>query len=750
LADTDASVPATIRYRDEIIKAEVNLKGNSIEHWGTDAWSLKVKTKGDDRLFGMQEFAIQKPWTRNYMTEWVFHRALSYEDIPHLQFSFVDVQINGKDLGIYALEEAPEDRLLDATGNPPGPILHLNDEIWSGRAAGYPNMDSPMIVPVDLYNQGQYNSSQDLGWQTRKASDLFEGFRSGTLSSKEAFDLRTLAKFLALSDLTGNFNGNLASNIRPYYNPITSNLELIGHDAVAREPIKNIFYLDDRQFNKLILNDPDLLYQYVHELERVSDPEYLNTFFIEIDAEFEQNLSIIYKENPFYHFPREMYYQNQKIIRNTIYPYRCQYSYLENVTSDGVLNIEAGAAQSMPVEVLDLRMNGMMLPQTGGPKILPGNKEEEVMAYQMLAFRLPEGVNRVNTTDNLTLECRVYGTTPVKSEPVIGKSRLSDWPLKADIVRRQPNVEEFSWLTKDEKNRTLIVQAGKWEIQRDLIIPEGYTVISPDGGTRLDLTHGAMILSYSPLRLSGNEDLPFEVTSSDGSGQGVLLLNVNNQSFFSFVRFSNLSVPDRNGWKLPASVTFYRSPVIIDHSEFVDGRAPGSLLSIVRGEGKISGSRFMGSEGDLLNLAYSSLEVRDTHFLGPADSGITGTGSMIQVLESNFQGPLGIGIRGMRASNITFGNSYFSGVRVAGAAEDGSKITLYESSINSSAIGLAAYTNTPGYGPGTIIAENVQIVNTHIPYLVEKGSSISIGSSRVPASESLVFPQIKEIAGISV
>jgi len=742
---SDESVPATIRYRNEIIKVKVTLKGNSIEHWGTDAWSLKVKTEGESRLFGMREFSIQKPWTRNYLTEWVFHRFLSYEKIPCLQFSFVDVQVNGKAMGIYLIEEAPADRLLDAKGYPPGPIFHMNNDVWS-----IGNDDFVGTIPIDLYNEGNYNSSQVLGEQARKGSDLFEAFRIGTLSTKEAFDLRTLATYMALCDVTGNYNGNYPSNIMPYYNPITSKLELIGRDAKGREPIKNIFYLDNRQFNQIISKDPDFVRLYVHELERVSEPEYLDRFFSEIQTDFEENLSIMYKENPLYHFPREMYYQNQKIIRLTIYPNRCQYSYLENVTPDGVINIEAGAAQPMPVEVIGLRLNGTLLPQTTGPKILPGNKAEEFMTYQTLTFRLPEGQERVASTDNLSLDCRVYGTTPVRSEPVIGKARLSEWSPGEDIVRRLPNVEQFSWLSKNDENLTISIQPGTWEIKKDLIIPKGYTVISPNGGgTRLDLNQGAMILSYSPLWLSGSEDLPFEVISSDGTGQGILLLNVDNESLFSYVRISNLSVPNRNGWKLPASVTFYRSPVIIDHCEIGKGRIHGSLLSIVRGDAKILNSLFIQSEGDLLNLAYSSLEVRDTRFLGPAISGITGTGSKMKILNSRFQGPFGIGIRGMRGSNITIENSYVSTSRVAGTAEDGSGLTLMDCNIDSGVIGLAAFKNTPGYGPGTIVAENVHIENMQIPYLSEKGSYINTGRFNVPASELQVFPQIKEIAGIS-
>ena len=157
----------------------------------------------------------------------------------------------------------------------------------------------------------------------------------------------------------------------------------------------------------------------------------------------------------------------------------------------------------------------------------------------------------------------------------------------------------------------------------------------------------------------------------------------------------------------------------------------------------------MGSKGDLVTISYGSLEVSDSHFLGPAVSGLTGTGSTIHVSGSRLDGPLAIGIRGMRTSTITIESSYFSGARVSGTAEDGSKITISDCGINSGVIGLAAYQNTPGYGPGTVVADNVQMVNTQTPYLSEKGSTITVGSSIVPVSKDQIVPQIREIAGIS-
>jgi len=582
---TDETVPVTIRYKDQTINADVRLKGNGYQHWGTDSISLKVKTKGDDRLLGMREFSIEKPWTRLYLTEWVFHRLLFYENLPHLQFSYADVQINGKGMGIYAIEEAPDDRLLEAKGFPAGPIFHMNDEIWEIRAAGYSIDDSPN-VPIDVYNAEKYNST-DRNWQVRKGSDLLEAFRAGQISASDAFDIRTLATFMALSDLTGNYNGNYASNIRPYYNPVTSKLELIGNDAKT-DRIDTIFYLDNRQFNRLVSNDPSLVPLYIHELERVSDPDYMERFLSVIDTDFRQNLSFMYKENPFYHFPREIYEYNQNIIRQTIYPYRCQYSYLDNVTANGTVLIEVGAAQPLPVEILGLRLNGELVPQTSGPTVVPGNDVNDVLHYQILTFQLTNGTNRITGQENITIDCRVYGTTPVRSESVFGKPRLSDWPLEEDIIRQQPNTEQVHWLFRDDKNMTFTILPGNWEISNDIIIPEGYTVLSQQGNvTQLDLTHGAMILSYSPLILCGEEDNPLTIISSDNSGQGIMVFDAENTSILSYVVISNLSVPDRNGWNLPSSVTFYRSPVIISHSSFSDGTGKGSLLSITQGNASI-------------------------------------------------------------------------------------------------------------------------------------------------------------------
>jgi len=76
-------VKASIRYNDQLIKAKVRLKGDFTDHLEGDKWSLRVKTKKDDHLFGMRSFSLQNPKTRApWPAGWLLFQ-LSYRPPDH-------------------------------------------------------------------------------------------------------------------------------------------------------------------------------------------------------------------------------------------------------------------------------------------------------------------------------------------------------------------------------------------------------------------------------------------------------------------------------------------------------------------------------------------------------------------------------------------------------------------------------------------------------------------------------------------
>ena len=68
-------------------------------------------------------FSIQHPKTRSFLKEWVLHKLFKKEQVLTTRYDFVSVSLNGKKLGLYALEEHFRKELLDFYDYEDGPIL---------------------------------------------------------------------------------------------------------------------------------------------------------------------------------------------------------------------------------------------------------------------------------------------------------------------------------------------------------------------------------------------------------------------------------------------------------------------------------------------------------------------------------------------------------------------------------------------------------------------------------------------------
>ena len=114
LDDNGDYVPAELVYNDSVYKVDLRLKGDVEDHYEHSyKWSFKVKVSGDDTLFGMKIFSLQHPKTRDYLNEWFFHEILEKAGLVALRYKFVDLEVNGKNMGVYALEESFEKRLIE-------------------------------------------------------------------------------------------------------------------------------------------------------------------------------------------------------------------------------------------------------------------------------------------------------------------------------------------------------------------------------------------------------------------------------------------------------------------------------------------------------------------------------------------------------------------------------------------------------------------------------------------------------------
>ena len=86
------------------------------------------------KIYGMEEFKLLPPIARFHMTEWVGHALEEKEGLISLRYFFVELNLNGDDLGVYAIEEHFNKELLENRKAREGIIFsaqvgYLNDRV---------------------------------------------------------------------------------------------------------------------------------------------------------------------------------------------------------------------------------------------------------------------------------------------------------------------------------------------------------------------------------------------------------------------------------------------------------------------------------------------------------------------------------------------------------------------------------------------------------------------------------------------
>ena len=96
-------VKAEISQNGKKHKCKIRLKGDLPDHWSNNQISLRVKME-DSNIDGLLNFALQRHGTRQDTGQWLFLNSLKEEDIMTVDFDFVNLELNGKSLGVYAKE----------------------------------------------------------------------------------------------------------------------------------------------------------------------------------------------------------------------------------------------------------------------------------------------------------------------------------------------------------------------------------------------------------------------------------------------------------------------------------------------------------------------------------------------------------------------------------------------------------------------------------------------------------------------
>jgi hypothetical protein len=743
--NTKEYVRATIKHNNKTYEIKLRLKGDHVDHLEGKKWSFRIIVKGDKTIYGMKQFSVHHPKTRNYLNEWLFHRVLSKENIISLRYKFVNIVLNGEDLGLYALEEHFEKRLIENNQRKEGVIIRFNEDLmWkeitklnhifpNAKTSGYGEYSSSNI---DAFQTNKILSDSVLFNYYLKAISLLESFRNGELSTKDVFDIEKLSSYFAITDILGAQHGARWHNMRFYFNPITSKLEPIGFDGDTGNEITSLFssidnylgrsdYVPFGAFHCMIIKDKDFYYHYVKKMVQYSQKTYLDSIFMDVDNELNNNLNILYKEWPYYRFRKEIFYKNQAYIREMLNPPKAIHAYLVNNNKID-LELALGNIQSLPVKILGVVINDSIRIFSQKEIILPAKISSETIKYINYSFEIPEKFDlSENSLKTLKIRYELFGTNNSKVCEVFLWNYLDMNLIDNDFVTKKSNVLDFNFISVDKNQKIISFKSGDWTVTKSIHIPKGFHIILKDD-TRLDLINSASIISYSPLYLEGSIENPIVIKSSDSTGQGIFVLNTNERSILNHVNFKNLSNPSKNGWELSGAITFYNAEVSIKNCIFYNNIKGDDYLNIISSKFNIENTTFNNVFSDAFDGDFCNGSILDSEFVNCGNDAIDISGTNINleniIINSIGDKALSVGEKSrLVADNITIENS-----EIAVCSKDQSKVLISNIYLKNDKIGFTAFQKKSEFGPSSIEISKFEVVDVQIPYLIEKQSELSI------------------------
>ena len=743
-------VSATLRYENNNYKADIRLKGDKSDHWIDDKyWSFRVNLDGEKTIFGMRKFSLQRPLTRGYLNEWYLHKLLAYSGLISLRYYFVHLIVIGNDYGIYALEEHFDKRLIEHNNRREGPVFRFDDALCWYKDDIINNCEEAYTTSsIEPFELGTLQDNPELLDAFIRGKNLLESFRQGKLSTSAVIDVPKTAKLFALSDLLGYHHMLLYTNMRFYYNTVTGLIEPIGFDNQNIEllspsnPLIGFGRIISSPHREILTPWLDLFFQdeefyraYLQALDEISQESSVDGFFTSVDDEAKRQLRILHKTYPWYTFDKEHIIRtNREYIRIYLEPLQGVQAYLSSIdTSQHRITLDLGNIHPLPLEIVGVTFNGQVL----SPEqdiMLPSKRPFEAIQFFSASFSSPRASLDMSIPPTILVYYRLLGLSTVYTIPAHRWSSLTTDAL-SDAVRDASPLSAFSFLDVDDTTKHISIASGSWTLDDLLVIPADYT-FSIEPGTQIDLVEDAMIISYSPIALRGTPQNPIDISSSDGSGQGILILFAKKPSTLSYVSFSNLREPDTFRATLTGILTVYETSISLDSVSFKDIQAEDAFNAI-RSTFSLNHASFENTLSDCVDSDFSTGSINFTTFVSCGNDGFDLSGSVVSVADITVLQAGDKGISSGEMSTVTAERIHVDGANIGAASKDKSLLTVKDSVFLNTNYTLAIYQKKSEFGPAQIIFGNRE--QTILNNIIEEGSQLTLNGNIINGDTKNVY-----------
>lgn len=724
-------IQATVKYKNQNHIAEIRLKGDNVDHLEGEKWSYRVKIGDSKAIDGLRKFSLQTPKSRNFSYEWLYHKILKKENIIGLRYKFVNLKVNNKDVGIYALEEHFDKLLIENNKRREGPILKFNeDQYWEGYFNAFSQInhdkydkESFDIANIEVFQENKILKNKQLYKQFTTANSLLYNFKLGKLNTHEVFDVKKLATFISLNDLLGAHHANRWHNLRFYYNPISSKLEPIGFDANCGEEIKQLNIQNNDPFCALIFKDSIFVKEYYNELIRITGCDFTNDIFESFGKEFIEKCKILNEEFFYYEFHSlSQISKNQAFIREEINQKNKVTAHLISINDDKIM-IEVTNKSHFPIQVDNVvyKKNNLM----ESPEFVLGSND--VLNSILLTAELNKPIDTIKA-NKFKILYHIIGSNEISKTKAYAYPKEEKRFIIKNFMTSKTSLDESPYLQIDHNKKIITFKTGEHEIKKSIIFPAGYQIIGKPN-TTLFFSDSAKIISYSPFHIEGNESSKFKIIGVDSTAQGLCILQSEIESKFDHVVFRNLSNPSKNNWSVSGAINFFETTVTLTNCSFFDLNCEDAL-NIINSSFSIENCKFNGVFSDAFDSDFSIGSIINCMFSDIGNDGIDVSGTSIIINNISFKNIKDKAISIGENSNATANKINISNSNYGFVSKDLSKLKISDAQIHNTDIGFLAFQKKPEFGPAKIVAEKIVISNTNKPFFIEQRSSFIINGEK--------------------
>ncbi len=761
---------ATLNYDNKDFKIKAKLKGIHEDHWKHPfKWSFKIKMDEEQNelktIFNLKRFSLQHPKTRGYLHEWLFMKVLEKEGLIAHRARFVNLVLNGNNLGIYNLEEQHTKELLEFNNRREGPIVGFNKNLWITEINNVTELGPNSLAnsfwrseikPVQ-FKDGKKNTEQEI--YLNEAITLLESFRQNSKELSEIFDLEQMSKLMAIKAVLGSIEFDWR-DLKFYYNPVTKLLEPIGREVHIDQNQSQInswwadlssrnfsHSVDQKYFLSLLFEDRSFFERYLEDLSRMTKKNYVKQIIDKNYNEFKRYEKVL-KQN----YPAESIFSYEYIekyrnrISRTLNPIQgVNFNYINN--DRNILFLNASNLQRLPIEIVGISQNGKETKILDKSIFLRGKLIDKAVKPEMIKIDCfnEEVCNRENL-DNLRIVYKILGQNKDRSSKVAFWSNTVNNYLSKLYKKDLKNLQNLSFLKIE--NGEIIFNNDIIEISKPIFIPSNFKVIVKPG-TEIIFSNNGQIVSQSPIFLKGNEKNPILIRSnfdgnikslrsndsnqSNNTGFGIVVINANDVSEIENTVFYRMSAPPQlSGIGLLGSINFYESDVRIKNSKFIENIVGDDYLNIIRSNFVIKNCTFENINSDAIDIDFSKGIMSKLNFKDSGNDALDFSGSNVQLKDIIIYGAGDKAISVGEKSKITIEDITVLNSKIGLASKDSSNVEATNVKISNTRYGVVSYMKKSEYGSSRINISEISVLNSEEKYLVEKGSSIKVNNRDIP------------------